>query len=353
MNAIVTTGTGGYEKLVYKKVPVPKISSNEVLIKVFAAGVNNTEINTRLGWYSSEETKSTDEMQISQEEKNKNINDGGWNKKTPFPFIQGTDCCGEVIEVGSDKNSYLLGKRVLVRPCIRENGWNSLENIWMASDFNGAFCEYVKVPTSEVFPVESNWTSVELASIPCAYGTTENMVHRTKVNKDSVVLITGASGGIGSAAIQLCKRRGAKVIAVSSKSKKNAVESIGADTVLTRGESLISLLGKESVDVVIDNVAGEGFGELIEILKRGGRYASSGAVAGPIVSFDMRSFYLKDIKLIGCTAWDKPVFPNLIKYIENNEIKPLVWKTFDLENIVDAQKEFLKREHIGKIVLKI
>ena len=75
------------------------------------------------------------------------------------------------------------------------------------------------------------------------------------------------------------------------------------------------------------------------------------AIGGPLVNLDMRDFYLKDLTLIGCTAWDEPVFPNLISYIERNEIKPLLDKTFPLERIVDAQREFMKKRHFGKFVL--
>ena len=205
MNAVVTLGTGGYEQLSYREVNVPKISSGEVLIKVFAAGVNNTEINTRLGWYSSSFTASTNETQADQESDRKEIADGGWNEKTPFPFIQGTDCCGEVVEVFDDKNKNLLGKRVIVSLCIRVNGNKDLENIWMASDFDGAFAEYVKVSADDAFVVECDWSNEELASIPCAYGTSENMINRAQVKKGDTVLVMGASGGIGTASIQLAK----------------------------------------------------------------------------------------------------------------------------------------------------
>ena len=129
------------------------------------------------------------------------------------------------------------------------------------------------------------------------------------------------------------------------------VRSIGANRVIARGDDFVAALGEKAVDAVIDNVAGPAFGAMLEVLKRGGRYASSGAIAGPIVTLDMRTFYLKDLTLIGCTAWDQPVFPSLISYIENNEIQPLVAKTFPLEQIVEAQKEFTKKEHVGKIVL--
>ena len=155
MKAVVTTGNGGYEKLEYRDVPVPQLGANEVLLQVLAAGINNTEINTRLGWYSSKVTTSTTSLAATNEEiKNAKVSkDGGWNKETPFPFIQGTDCCGRVVAVspGVDKN--LINSRVLVRACMRSEGWESLENIWLASDFDGAFAQFVKVPTSEIFSV--------------------------------------------------------------------------------------------------------------------------------------------------------------------------------------------------------
>ena len=201
------------------------------------------------------------------------------------------------------------------------------------------------------FQVDSDWSDAELATIPCAYGTAENMVHRANITEKDHVLVTGASGGVGSAVVQLVKRRGAKVTAVAGKTKMEAMFAIGADTVVERGSNLIEAIGEKSVDAVFDNVAGDDFGQLLKILKRGGRYASSGAIAGPIVSLDMRDFYLKDINLIGCTAWDEPVFANLISYIEKDEIKPLLAQTFALKDIAEAQRQFLKKQHVGNFVL--
>jgi NADPH:quinone reductase-like Zn-dependent oxidoreductase len=353
MKAIVTTGNGGYEKLEYKDVAIPTPAPGEVLVQVLAAGVNNTEINTRLGWYSSKVTEGTENLTENKDELNDAAEtaDGGWNDVTPFPFIQGTDCCGRVVAVASDVDASLIGKRILIRSCIRANGWDSLENIWMASDFDGAFAQFVKVAASEVFPVESDWSDAQLGTIPCAYGTAENMIHRAGVNANSHVLIAGASGGVGSAAVQLCKRRGAKVTAIAGKDKIEQVKALGADVVIERSESVLSILGEKSVDIVIDNVAGEKFPEMTEVLKRGGRYVSSGAIAGPMVSLDMRTFYLKDLTLIGCTAWDEPVFANLISYIERGEISPLLAKSFALADIELAQREFTEKKHVGKFVL--
>lgn len=348
MKAVVTTGVGGYERLEYKDVPMPKLNAGEVLIEVLAAGVNNTEINTRLGWYSDSVTTSTE--QASDHEVD-DIADGGWNELTPFPFIQGTDCCGRVVKTSSNQFDSLIGCRVLVRACMRSNGFDSFENRWMGSDFDGAFAQYVVVPASEVFKIDCDWSDVELATIPCAYGTAENMVHRASVTSADTVLVTGASGGVGSAVVQLVKRRGAKVIALSSASKFDHLQQLGVDQILERGSNLTQLLGDRSVDVAFDNVAGEGFGSILKVLKPGGRYASSGAIAGPLVALDMRHFYLKDLNLIGCTAWDEAVFPNLISYIERGEIKPLVAGTFDLKDMAQAQQLFLEKNHFGNFVL--
>ncbi len=349
MKAVVTTGNGGYDRLDYRDVPIPAPGPGEVLLRVLAAGVNNTEINTRIGWYSSSVTRGTEQFSTGGHQSE--IEDGGWNKKTPFPLIQGTDCCGEVVAHGANVTRPETGRRVLVRPCMRLNGFDSLENIWMASDFDGAFAQYVKVPASEAFEIDCAWTDVELATIPCAYGTAENMVHRTLVGASDRVLVTGASGGVGSAAVQLAKRRGANVTAVVGQTKIAAAQRLDIDRIIPRGTDLADALGESRVDVVIDNVAGENFGQLLKLLVRGGRYASSGAIAGPIVTMDMRDFYLKDLTLIGCTAWDAPVFPNLIGYIERGEIKPLVAKTYELKDIAIAQQDFMKKAHFGKFVL--
>lgn len=349
MKAVVTAGNGGYEKLECREVRMPSLESGEVLIQVLAAGVNNTEINTRIGWYSSSITTSTESA--TEKQLALSNTDGGWNEATPFPFIQGTDCCGRIVAIGPGGDESSIGARVLVRSCMRRFDFESMENIWMGSDFDGAFAQYVKVPASEAFVVNCDWSDAELGTIPCAYGTAENMVHRGNVSKGEHVLVTGASGGVGSAVVQLAKRRGATVTAIASASKVEQVLAIGADLVVRRDENILSKLGEKSFDIIIDNVAGPSFGDMIKLLKRNGRYVSSGAIGGPIVTFDMRDFYLKDLRLIGCTAWDAPVFPNLISYIEKGEIKPLVAKIFPLEQIADAQREFLEKKFVGNFVL--
>ncbi len=349
MMAVVTTGHGGYDKLEYKEVSLPRVGEGEVLVKVLAAGINNTEINTRLGWYSSTVSQATSEL--GEQETKVSDSDGGWDGTTPFPLIQGTDCCGRVEQVAEGGDRSLLNRRVLIRPCIRLKGFDSLEHHWMGSNFDGAFAQFVKVPASEVFPVDCDWSDAELATIPCAYGTAENMLIRAAISADDTVLVIGASGGVGSAALQLAKLRGARVIGVAGSSKHPQLESLGAEKLLPRDADLLAELGESSVDLVVDNVAGSGFSQMPKLLRPGGRLVTSGAIAGPVVELDLRELYLKDLTLLGSTAWDEAVFPNLVRFIEQGRLQPLLAGSYPLEEIARAQQQFLTKQHVGKMVL--
>jgi NADPH:quinone reductase-like Zn-dependent oxidoreductase len=351
MLAVVTTGNGGPDKLAYREVRRPRARDGEVIIRVLAAGVNNTEINTRLGWYSASVDEGTGEDAETQETAAVQREDGGWDAPTPFPFIQGTDCCGRVAEAGPGVDRDLLERRVLVRPCMRPHGFATLDNIWMGSDFDGAFAQYVRVPASEVFPLEADLSDVGLGAVPCAYGTAENMLQRAGVRAGQHVLVTGASGGVGAAAVQLARLRGAEVTALAGAAKAEQVLALSAARVADRDADPAAVVGEQAVEVVVDNVSGPGLDALLPCLRRGGRYVSSGAIAGPAVGFDKRTFYLRDLTLIGCTAWDEPVFPALVGYLESGELRPPVAATWPLERIADAQAEFLEKRHVGKHVL--
>ena len=349
MSAVLTTGHGGFEVLKFSDdVKVPQPSSDQVLIKVLGAGINNTDINTRTAWYSKSVSDET-----SAENSQGKDDDGSWSgEPLEFPIIQGADCCGEIVAVGDDIDVGRIGERVLVRTMQQYAvDYRPYECWTMGSECDGAFAEYMVAFSDESFKIESNWSNAELASIPCAYSTAENLLERSDVKEGELVLITGASGGVGSAAIQLAKRRGARVVAIASEAKLGAVSDIGADEVIHREDKLIDSIENETIDVVIDLVAGRNWGYLLDVLKKGGRYAAAGAIAGPIVELDVRTLYLKDLVLIGCTFQDREVFQNLIGYIERNEIKPLVSKTYPLKNIIDAQKDFVTKKYVGKLVL--
>ena len=218
------------------------------------------------------------------------------------------------------------------------------------SECDGGFAQYVRIHGDEAYAIDCDLTDVELAAVPCAFSTAEGLLHRAGVGPERV-LITGASGGVGSAAVQLAKRRGAEVVAICSQSKAETVLGLGADSVIDRGADLVDALGENSIDVVLDLVAGDQWSALLDVLRLGGRYAVAGAIAGPMVNFDVRTLYLKDLSFFGCTFQEDVVFKNIIKYLEDGEIKPLIAKTFPLHDIGAAQEAFLAKQFVGKLVL--
>ena len=346
MSGIYLTGHGGLDKLVFKEdIPVPIPKSGEVLIQVKGAGINNTDINTRLGWYSKKITSETNTVEIESD-------NGSWNGiPISFPRIQGGDVCGNIIQVGEGVDSTRVGERILVRSMqnspASKNSW-AMQTI--GSEFDGGFAQFCVAKSNESFPVNCDWSDIELASIPISYSTAEGMLCRADIQKEKI-LITGASGGVGSAAIQLAKLRGATIIAQCSPDKASALKELGADHTVNRYDDLIQVLGMNSVDAVVDLVGGKSWPHLLELLKSGGRYVVSGAIAGPIVDLDLRNLYLKDLTLYGSTVNDPYVFENVIRYIEEGQIKPLVSQSFPLQDIKKAQNVFMEKKFIGKLVL--
>ena len=340
MKAVQLIGHGGLEKLEYREdVAMPTLQADQVLIKVAAAGVNNTDINTRQAWYS----------------KGSGAEDASWSGEAlNFPLIQGADVCGYIEAVGDNISAQRIGERVLIEPCMTQYQGQAVANFcYLGSEYNGGFAQYTVVDSVHAHKVTSTLTDVELASFPCSYSTAENLLSRAQVTAADTVLVTGASGGVGSAAIQLAKARGAKVIAVSSPSKHQTLVALGADKAINRNHNLVHELGENSVDVVIDLVAGDQWPQLLEILKPQGRYGVSGAIGGAMVDLDVRTLYLKDLSFFGCTKLDEGVFANLVSLIEQQAIRPVVAKVFDLQDIHQAQITFLEKLHTGKIVLRV
>ena len=352
MAAVLLTAHGGYECLEYRTdVPTPSPAAGQVLIQVGGAGVNNTDINTRIGWYSKSVTEGTnvggsdgfDEVDNS---------DSSWSGAAlAFPRIQGADCAGRIVAVGSGVDQARVGDRVLVRSMqpLRDDP-NPVACRTIGSECDGAFAQFLVTESRDALTVHSELSDIELASLPCAYSTAEGMLHRGGVGAERV-LITGASGGVGSAAIQLAKRRGAEVLAISGAEKAAAVAEIGADEVIERGADLVAAVGSGTVDAVLDLVAGSTFPDLLTTLVPGGRYITSGAIAGPLVELDVRTLYLKDLTFYGSTFQPDEVFENLVRYVGAGEIQPLVAGTYDLSEIVTAQQDFLTKRHVGKLVL--
>ena len=347
MRGIVLTGFGGYDRLVWREdLPVPVPGPGEVLVRVGAAGVNNTDINTRIGWYSkavAADTATGADAGFDTAEA-----DGWSGAEFTFPRIQGADAAGRIAAVGAGVAANRIGERVLVEPVFQDADGSVR---YFGSECDGGFAEFALVPAAHAHAIHCALSDAELASFPCAYSAALNMLNRAGQSAGERVLVTGASGGVGSAAVQLAQARGADVWALAGSDKAAGVLALGAGRVVPRDADLVAAFGRDSVDVVIDVAGGPQFGALLQVLRPGGRYAVAGAIAGPIVDLDLRTLYLKDLSLFGCTVLGNWVFAELVGHIATGRIRPLVSATYPLRDIASAQADFLTKRHVGKIVL--
>ncbi|MFT7510163.1 MAG: NADPH:quinone reductase-like Zn-dependent oxidoreductase [Sulfitobacter sp.] len=352
MTAMVTMGHGGPEKMeLHHDWPVPQPAPGEVLVRVGACGLNNTDVNTRVGWYSKAVTQATsgDGFDTDSDE------DPSWGAAPiGFPRIQGADVCGQIVAVGAGVDARRTGQRIIGDTWLRDADDPSDINKtgYLGSERDGGFAQFTTMPSVNAIAITSTLSDAELATFSCSSSTAEGMLVRAGVTAADTVLVPGASGGVGSALVQLAKRRGARVIALASEAKHADVLALGADRVLPRApEDLRAVLGDEKITVLADVVGGEYWPTLLEIIERGGRLTTSGAIAGPIVALDLRTLYLRDLTFTGSTVIAPEVFQNVVRYIEAGDIRPALAATYPLAELHAAQTAFIDKKHTGNIVV--
>ncbi|WP_222851607.1 zinc-binding dehydrogenase [Phytoactinopolyspora mesophila] len=344
MRAVLLTGFGGPERLEYRTdVADPRPAPGEVRVRVAATALNNADIWTREGAYGSPRDPSSN---------------AGWRREAlRFPRIQGADIAGYIDEVGSGVPGSRIGARVLVDPMIYDGGERELvENEYVGSERDGGFAEFVTVPAGNAHQISSSLSDAELATFPTAYTTAMRMLNRARVQPGETVLVTGASGGVGSALIQLANVRRAKVVAVAGAAKRRQALELGAIAAIDRHTTdwvaeVAAVLGDQPVDVVADVVAGPAFTDLLRLLRPLGRYVVAGAMAGPLVETDLRTVYLKQLELIGSSFGSHEDFAQMIEHITAGELRPLLAATYPLHELAAAQERFVAKDFFGKIVV--
>ncbi len=330
MSGVQLVAHGGPECLQWRDdLPVPPPGPGEALVRVLAAGVNMTDVNTRVGWYAAD-------------------GQGGWAGAMDLPRIQGGDLCGLVVAHGAGVTAPPLGARVICATCQPEpTGENPMAINVIGSEFDGAFAQFCAVRARYLHDVSASPLSdIEIGGMPCAYGTANNMLHRVGLLRGERVLVTGASGGVGLAAVQLAVARGAAVTGQCSAPKAGAVADAGA-AVIDRN----AVPAADSFHVVIDLVGGQGWAARLNALRPGGRYATAGAVGGPEVTGDLRVIYLKDLTLFGCTNQSEAGFSALVDVINEGGLHPVISQTYPLRDITRAQADLTAGRYPGKLVL--
>jgi len=338
MRAVQLTQHGGPEVLRVTEVATPVPLAGEVLVKVSAAALNNTDLWTREGEYGAPGPRA------------------GWRGPLDFPRIQGADVAGHVAAVGDGVDESILGSRVVIDPAVYDAD-DPDANITglMGSERDGGYAEYVTAPANRIHDVtESSLSDDQLAALPISYGTALGMIERGRLQAGEAVLVSGASGGVGIALVQLARARGARVIAISSGSKIQAVLDAGAHIVVDRATGVadqVRAVAPNGIDVALDVVAGDLVHDGLPLLRKAGRWVVAGALGGHTVGFDVRDLYLHNLQLIGSTMHTPEHFDLLMGMGRRSEITPRVAATFPLEQAAQAQEELTRRAHVGKIVL--
>jgi L-2,4-diaminobutyrate transaminase len=346
MKAMVLTGHGGMDKLVYTQdFPVPRPDAGEVLIKVSACAMNNTDIWVREAAYGTESDPGAP---------------SSWRRDgspLSFPRIQGCDSVGTIVAVGEGVSKARIGQRVLIDFNMYGPDPEFLGDIdYIGHGRDGGYAEFMTAPAENARQVNTTMTDVELATFCCAYHTGEQMLDRARVNDGERVLVTGASGGVGTALVQLCRARGAIPYAVVSAGKEEAVLALGAEAAITRGstdilETVLSATDGKPFDVVADVVGGEFFSLALRVLRPHGRYTTAGAIGGPVVPFDLRTLYIKHLELHGSSQGSRQAFDRVIDLIEKGRLRPVVARTYRLSQLHEAQRDCQKKAFFGKLVV--
>jgi NADPH:quinone reductase-like Zn-dependent oxidoreductase len=335
MQAAVTMRHGGPEAISLRSDwPTPQPGAGEVQVEVSAAGVNNTDLWSREGAYGT----PADPKAVA-----------GWRgMPLEFPLIQGGDIAGRVIEVGSSADEGLVGRRVIIDPAAEYDGGRPSRIV--GSEIDGGFARFHVSAAERVHDVSGSPLSDEqLACLPIAYGTALGMIERASCRSGERVLVTGASGGVGLAAVQILAARGCEVVAQTTSEKAEIVRSTGADEVVERDRERGTAIPE--VDAIVDLVGGERFGEIFDRLRDGGRLVTAGAIAGPVVELDLRRLYLRHRAIFGSTMHTPEVFTSLAELARSGAVAPRVAATFPLSQMHAAQERFAAKDFVGKIVL--
>lgn len=343
MYAAVLKGHGGPEQLEVREVDDPEVGPGEVLVSVAASSVNNTDIWSREGAYGN----ATDP----------NARTGWRGVPLGFPRVQGGDVAGTVVAEGAGVTG-LAGSRVLV-DCVMAydgDGQAATPVALLGSERDGGLAELVVVPASRAYDMTgSPLSDEELACLPIAYGTAMGMLQRGDINAGETVVVTGASGGVGLAVVQLASALGVHVVAVTSGDKAAAVRSAGAGEVVDRRSSdlhaKVAAATGGPVDAVLDVVGGSDFTGWPGLLSAGGRIVVAGAIAGPVVTLDLRQLYLDQRRLVGSTMHTPDHFARLVELARAGAIRPVIAGRYTLADIHRGQAAFVAKEFVGKLVV--
>ena len=324
MRAVIIPVHGGAEVLRYTEVPTPQPGPGHVAVRVRAVGLNHLDIFVRRGVPG---------------------------KHIPLPHISGADIAGVVAAVGADVDERLNGTRVLVNPAVGNRA--------IGEDLPGGLAEYAVVPAQNLIPLPEHVTFEEAACLPIAYGTAWRMlITRACLRAGETVFVLGASGGVGTGAVQIAKLAGARVIAgTGSATKAQRLREIGADEVVETGDGgfdrkVWALTEKRGADVVVNYTGGDTWIPSLRALRKGGRLVTVGATAGYESMIDVRYVWVRELSLLGSDGWTPEELLTLCRVTWEGRIHPIIDRVLPLSRAAEGEEALEHREVFGKVILR-
>ena len=334
MKAIVLYEHGGQDQLIYETdYRNPEIGPGDVLVRVKASSLNYHDVFTRRGMPGI---------------------------KLGLPVIPGLDVAGEVAEIGPEVDGWNVGDRVLVDPINRVEGGLQGETV------DGGLAELCRVRAHQLIPIPEGVSFAQAASLPVAYGTAHRMMFfNGNVKAGEKMLVLGASGGVGTCCVLLGKKMGMEVISCAgSQDKLDRLKELGSDHVLNYNEvdfrrEVNGMYGKPhrrtydgGVDVVVNFTGGDTWVNSFKCMKRGGRLLTCGATAGFDPKTDIRYIWTFELKICGSNSWTKEDLTDLMSYIEDGSMEPVIDTTLPLEQGAEGVRMIENREVFGKIIIE-
>jgi NADPH:quinone reductase-like Zn-dependent oxidoreductase len=329
---------GGPEVLRVEDVPKPRPGPGEVLIEVKAAALNHLDLWVRRG------------LPI----------------ETTMPHIGGSDVAGVVAELGSDVVGMNAGATVVVNPSLScgECEWCRKHEESMCVRFRilgehtqGGLAEYVVAPASNLFRIPPEYDFARAAAAPLSFATAwRGLVSRARLAPSDLVLVTGASGGTATAAIQIAKLYGATVYAVTTTENVDRVKALGADVVYDRNavdyaKQVWQDTNRRGVDVIFDSVGQDVWQQNIRALARGGRLIVYGGTTGPRSETDIRTLFWKQIEIIGTTMSNAAEFEIVMRHVFSGALQPVVDRVIALDDVRSAVEYLESGSQFGKVVV--
>lgn len=359
MAAMLLTGHGDVDRLAYRTdVPVPAPARGEVLVKVTATAKNNTDRKAREGLYPTKDKGEVASFAM------------GGSPTLTFPRIQGADVAGRVVAVGEGVSASRIGERGLLDFNLYPDGRRDLNLMpdYYGHGADGGFAEYLAVPADQFHHVPNpELADAELAAMGmCSYQTAYHMMTSARVAAGERVLVTGASGGVGTALIQLCRIVGAIPYAVSQLDKADALQALGAEAVIDRGDlpsfvdRVLEATDGAPIDAVMDLVGGEMTDRFIDTMivdmaRRASypRLSIAGASGGNVSELMWTRIYLYQVQIFGVSHGTREEAEQLVAWIRDGRLRPVLHAAFKLSELHEAERYFVNRGsgYLGKIVI--